>query len=64
MARPKQLAPAQKIVITTNPGVGAYLDDLARAGLYGSTRAEVAKFFVTQGVADAIGKGIIRVRNE
>lgn len=63
MARPVKLIPSERIVVTTTPQVVAYLDDIVRAGLYGATRAEVAKSLIVRGIEDLIDKGVIRVRS-
>ncbi len=63
MARPVKLTPSARIVVTTTPQVGEYLDDIVMAGLYGATRAEVAKTLVIRGIEDLIDKGIIKVRS-
>jgi len=40
----------------------AYLDDLARVGLYGKTRTEVARYLVVQGLERLVQAGILTLR--
>jgi hypothetical protein len=47
MARPS-IPDKTRIVIAGNAQIAAYLDSLAKTGLYGVTRAEVAKTLVTE----------------
>ena len=47
MARPS-VPDKTRIVIAGNAQIAAYLDSLVKTGLYGVTRAEVAKTLVTE----------------
>jgi hypothetical protein len=49
MPRPK-IPDKTRIVIAGNAQIAAYLDDLAKTGLYGATRAEVAKTLITESI--------------
>lgn len=40
----------------------AYLDDLARLGLYGKTRTEVARYLVVHGLERLVQAGILTLR--
>jgi hypothetical protein len=49
MARPP-VPDKTRIVIAGNAQIAAYLDDLAKTGLYGASRAEVAKTLITESI--------------
>ena len=54
MARPRRIIDATRIVITGNPQIAAHLDRLVKTGLYGASRAEVAKSLVTRMIEQLI----------
>ena len=49
MARP-QIPDKTRIVVAGNAQIAAFLDRLAKTGLYGATRAEVAKTLITDSI--------------
>lgn len=51
-----------KVTITIGPKMDAYLNDLLETGMYGLTRAEVARNMLWRSTEELIRKGIIDIR--
>ena len=58
---PKPKSPKTDIRLT--PILRAYLDDLAKLGVYGKDRSGVMRRFIENGIKDAIEKGVIAPRD-
>jgi hypothetical protein len=57
------MASNPKTSVRLRPIIRAYLGDLAKVGAYGRGRSGVMRRFIEQGIADALEKKIISVRD-
>lgn len=57
MARGKNRIPTQELLISTNPQVQAYLQDLVDSGTYGNSEAEAAERLIASGIEQLIENG-------
>lgn len=48
-----------RLTVTLNPEILEYLDDVAKTGLYGKTRPEVAKSLISREIERLIRENII-----
>ena len=59
MPNRRNLAQSARLQVTTTPEVVECLEAIARTGLYGKSRAEIADRLVSEGIRRLIGDGII-----
>jgi hypothetical protein len=62
MARSPNLSQTTKVHVTIPVANYRRLEWLAETGLFGPTAAEVAKHFITAGLADLSGKGLLPLK--
>lgn len=62
MARKANQTQTKKVHPTISVANYERLEWLAETGLYGATASEVAKHFITNGLADLTGQGVLPVK--
>jgi hypothetical protein len=62
MARAPNRSQTKKVHVTIPVLNYERLEWLAETGLFGPTAAEVAKYFITAGLADLSGKGVLPLK--
>jgi hypothetical protein len=62
MARTPNEVDGARIYVSTSAEEAGYLDDLAKLGIHGKTKAEVAKTLVGNEIERLIREGLIRAR--
>jgi hypothetical protein len=62
MAREPNEHHTTRIFISPSTEVAGYLDDLAKLGIYGKTRSEVAKTLIAFQIERLVKDGILKIR--
>jgi len=58
------LTDRNRIGISVTPEMRGYLDDIAKTGIYGKNRPEVAKSLISREIERLIREGIIKLRSK
>jgi hypothetical protein len=64
MGRPKNRHKTSRIYISPSAELAGYLNELARIGIHGKTKSEVANALISREIERLIKEGILKLRQK
>jgi hypothetical protein len=64
MGRPKNRHKTSRIYISSSAELAGYLNELARIGIHGKTKSEVANALISREIERLVREGILKLREK